>query len=875
MQCFHCGAPIPAAASIDIIDDNQGTLSFCCHGCHGAYLLITGAGLGDFYQRRTNDSSAQPWTLPTVPFLSSSGGPETPFPDDYLARFVHAEAGGDAIDITIDGIRCASCVWLVEKMLARIAGVREARVNYATGRARVAYDPATVSPSAIFSTIASIGYAPRPYTPTATAEAARREQRDLLFRFGTAFFLTMQLMAYSFALYAGYLQGIESGTKWYLQIFSFLVTTPVIFYCGHPFLTGAWRALRNRAPNMELLIAIGALSSYGFSVYALLTGGEVYFETAAMIITLILAGRLLENAARRRACHGVERLLGLCPLKASRIREGILETVEPSELRPGDLVLVAPGDRFPVDGRIVEGTTDIDESAATGEPLPVMRSPGESVIAGCCNLTGAVRVLCEKEAADSFVARVARLVEEAQSRRAPIQGVADRVSALFVPAVIVLSAATFVWQIVTGTPFAPSLMTALAVLVIACPCALGLATPTAMVAGTGTAARNGVIFKGGDVLERLSRVQVAVFDKTGTLTWGAPEVLETVPVAGVTSTMVLSLAAAVESGSRHPIGRAILEAAAAAKVEYEVASDLTAHPGGGVTGTVAKEEVAVGSERFLRGRGIKGFPEHVVEGDDRMVACVGRGGRFYGHILLRDRLREDVPALTSYFRRAGVRTLLLSGDRDGAVKATAAAAGIEEALGELTPADKAARLETLRGGGSTVLMVGDGINDAPALSAADVGCAVAGGTDIAIETSELVLVKPDLERLACAHRIARRTMSVVRQNLVWAFLYNAVGIPLAMTGRLTPIYAAAAMAMSSLCVVGNSLRLTKSPRPLLSSKGTPVHGPASTADPTAPPLPNPPPSGEGTSDEERSRVGTSPEETLGDGTQRRMEATNG
>jgi P-type Cu2+ transporter len=796
--CFHCGAAIPSGVQIEE-KGSEAPLRFCCRGCHGAYLLISGAGLADFYRRRD-------WQEPGL----AADSFETSFSAPYLARFVRPAGDASAIDIIIEGIRCASCVWLNEKIIGRLPGVQEARVNYATGRARVVFHPELATPADIFSRIAEIGYRARPYTSSAAQEGAKREQRDLLLRFGTAAFLTMQLMAYSFALYAGYFQGIGSQIKGYLQLFSWLVTTPVIFYSGWPFLSGAWRALANRSPNMELLIAIGALSSYLYSAYAVLAGGEVYFETAAMIVTLILAGRLLENAAKRRSAGGIELLLGLCSGQAQRLNGELLETVDAALLAVGDHIMVAPGERFPTDGRVLEGDSDVDESPATGEALPVPKGAGDRVIAGSCNLTGALRVECEKIAAESFIARVARLVEEAQSRRAPIQRVADRVSAWFVPAVLVLALGTFSWQYAAGgAGFAAALMTALAVVVIACPCALGLATPTAILAGTGAAAANGVIFKGGDVLERLSRVDIAVFDKTGTLTCGLPEVIEVRPVPWTTDDTLLSLAASVEAGSLHPIGKAICNHAASRGNSGPAGQRLQTVPGGGVTGNVAGERVAVGSSRFLADLGVTGLPGELELPAGSVAVYVARSGSCLGTLILRDRMREDAPALVGYCARKGIRTLLLSGDRQASAEQAAAALGIGTAVGDLLPAQKADYLEQLRRGGAVVLMVGDGINDAPALSAADIGCAVAGGTDIAIETSDLVLVKPDLARLAEAHRVARRTMAVVRQNLVWAFLYNVVGIPLAMTGRLTPIYAAAAMALSSVCVVGNSLRLVR------------------------------------------------------------------
>jgi len=796
--CFHCGAAIPAGVLVQEVGPDA-TLSFCCRGCHGAYLLISGAGLAEFYRRRD-------WQEPGLAadsFQSSFNAP-------YLARFVHPAGAASAIDIIIEGIRCASCVWLNEKIIGRLPGVLEARVNYATGRARVVFDPELVTPTAVFSRIAEIGYRARPYTSSAAQLTAKREQRDLLLRFGTAFFLTMQLMAYSFALYAGYFQGIGAQIKGLLQVFSWLVTTPVVFYCGWPFLAGAWRALANRSPNMELLIAIGALSSYGYSIYGSLSGGEVYYETAAMIVTLILAGRLLENAAKRRSAGSIELLLGLCAGQARRLSGETLETVDAAQLAVGDLILVAPGERFPTDGRVVEGSSDVDQSPATGEALPVVKGAGDEVIAGSSNLTGALRVVCEKVAADSFIARVARLVEEAQSRRAPIQRVADRASAGFVPAVLVLALGTFCWHYAAPSGgFAGSLMSALAVVVIACPCALGLATPTAILAGTGSAAARGVIFKGGDILERLSRVSLAVFDKTGTLTCGFPEVTGVRAAAGVSAETLLSLAASVESGSLHPIGKAIRDHAAELGIPCPPGTELQGIAGGGVTGMVAGKPVAVGSARFLAERGVTGVPDGGELPAGELVVFLARSGSYQGALVLKDRMRLDAPALVAYFNRAGIRTLLLSGDRQASAEQAAGVLGIGEGIGDLSPAQKADYLGELRRGGATVLMVGDGINDAPALSAADIGCAVAGGTDIAIETSDLVLVRPDLARLSDAHRIARRTMGVVRQNLVWAFLYNIVGIPLAMTGRLTPIYAAAAMALSSVCVVGNSMRLVR------------------------------------------------------------------
>jgi len=796
-RCFHCGADILPHQLVTGGKDNEER-SFCCRGCLGAYLLITGAGLADFYRRRETDG---------VGLISGAYREE--YGDSYLARFIQPHGVYHAIDILIDGIRCAACVWLNEKVIGRLSGVIDVRVNYATNRARVVFDEATTTPSTIFHRIVELGYVPRPYTRSAAEETASRERRDLLIRFGTSLFLTMQLMAYSFALYAGYFQGMSPGMKRVMQYFSLLVTAPVVFYSGKPFLAGAWRSVRNRAPNMDLLIAIGALSSFFYSIYAMFSGGEVYFETAAMIVTFILSGRLLEQSARRRAVSGVERLLSLAPTEALRISGDLMEVVDVSLLKPGEIVLVGAGERIPVDGTITAGSTEVDESPATGESLPVPKGEGDCVVAGSINLSGTLRVRVERPASDSFIARVARLVEDAQSRKAPVQGITDRVSAVFVPTVLLLAAATFFWLAMSGAPTGEALMTALAVVLIACPCALGLATPTAILAGTGAAAAGGVVFRGGDVLERLSRISSVLFDKTGTLTCGRPAVIDVQPFPGVVAVELVSLASSLEAGSRHPLASAVVAFATWKGMPVLAASDLLTVPGGGVMGTVGDKEVVIGSERFLRDRGITGIPDGAALSAGETVVHVARDGSFLGSIFLRDTVRPDAGDVVGYFVRLNISPHLLSGDRRETACRIAAEIGIAESEGDLLPEDKAAFIDRLRGRGETTLMVGDGINDAPALSAADIGCAIAGGTDIAIETSDLVLARPELSLLCFAHLVSRRTMSIIRQNLAWAFVYNLIGIPLAITGRLTPVYAAVAMALSSLCVVGNSLRLTR------------------------------------------------------------------
>ena len=670
-RCLHCEAEI---LPHEVVVDSSGDLErfFCCKGCLGAYHLITGAGLDDFYLRRE-------WRDKGM----GSGTYRDEFGEEYLARFVHPAGGESCMDILIDGIRCASCVWLNEKIIGGIPGVREVRVNYATGRARVLFDPSRTTPAALFHRISSTGYRPRPYSSSTADSAYRREKKDLLLRFGTALFLTMQLMASSFALYAGFVQGMGGTMRWVMQWFSLAVTTPVIFYSGWPFLAGAWRSLVNRVPGMDLLIVVGALSSYLYSIYALTSGGEVYFETAAMIITLILTGRLLELSARHRASSGVERLLACSPSLATRLRGDHPDSVESSELIPGDIVLVREGERFPVDGTLLSGESEVDESPATGESIPVPKKPGDSVIAGSINLLGSIRVRVERPAADSFIARIARLVEDAQQRRAPIQDLADRLSALFVPTVLFLALLTFVGLLLSGGSFGLSLMRALAVVVIACPCALGLATPTAIVAGSGAAAAAGIIFRGGDILERLSRIRVVVFDKTGTLTQGCPQLLSLHPAAGVSAEFLLASCAGVESGSSHPLARGIM---ARVTVPVTHATDVTATPGGGVVGVMDGVQVMAGTARFLEERGVELSAEP--EGTLGTVVHVARAGAYLGRILLRDKLRPEAPAAIAYFAQRGIAMTLLSGDEPEHVREVAREVGICQAHGGMLPGEK-------------------------------------------------------------------------------------------------------------------------------------------------------------------------------------------
>ena len=795
-QCAHCGLPIPPGERIsESLSD--GRLDFCCQGCRGAFRIINGAGLERFYRERHWEETG----LPTGAYRGR-------FDPATLDNEIRMTPDGAELTFLVEGVRCATCVWLNEKILSRLPGVIEARLNYASHRARVRFDPARTSPLAIFETVNSLGYLPRIDNRDGQLQLRLQERRRLLVRFATAAFLSLQLMGFSIALYAGYFQGMAPDIKSLVQWLAAIVTTPVVFFSGSSFLSGAWRSLRNRTPDMDLLIALGVLAAYGYSLVALLRGGEVYFDTAAMIVTLVLLGRLLENGARQRAAEGIERLQALAPADACRIVDGGEELVDSALLRPGDLILVRPGERIPVDAAVVTGTTELDEAVVSGEPLPVLRGPGDRILSGSLNLSTAVTLRVTRAVSDSFLARIAALVEAALARKAPVQRLADSIAGIFVPVVILLAIGTAAFWVANGAGSAAALLHAVAVLVVACPCALGLATPTAVMVATGAAARHGIFFRGGDVLEKVGRLHLVAFDKTGTLTIGRPTVSSLSPVIGVSEAELLRCAAIVEGGSGHPLARGIRsETARRGWPVTSIGSGARTFPGAGVSLDHDGQQLLVGTREFLSGQGIP-VPTSGA-GTTLTEVHVSQGRRYLGMIALEDPLRPEAAAALSALHRLGLATAILSGDRPPAVEKIAARLGIGLACGRLTPADKADWIESRRSLNLQVMMVGDGINDAPALAAAEVGCALAGGTDIAIETSDLVLTRPDLCRLVEAIGFGRRTLRVIHQNLFWAFIYTLGAVALAASGRLAPIHAAAAMALSSLCVIGNSLRLAR------------------------------------------------------------------
>jgi len=810
--CDHCMLEVSERDAVRDEIDGQAKV-FCCHGCSGIYRLIHSEGLDDFYEKRRK------W----VP------GPADQRIVEVSSFLEGLRPAGSEIetDFVLDGIRCASCIWLNERILLRTSGITFAQVNYATHRARVRWDPATVDLARILSRITSIGYTPKPCLPRAFDDDQKRQGSDLLIRFGTAAFFSMQLMLFSIALYAGYFQGIDARTRFFFHVISLVLTTPVLFYAGWPIMQGAVRGLKNSAFSMDVLIAAGAVSAYGYSILQMAAGGEVFFDTAAMIITLILLGRYIEAGAKRKASETISRLLQLAPQEArvldlagnaSRSDETILRAgrrmAALSTIRPGDLIEVVPGEKIAADGTVVSGSSEADESMLSGESRPCGKREGSVVYGGTMNLYGSLIFQVARTGTETVLAQIIRSVEDAQSRRAPVQAVADRVVGYFVPAVLVIAVMTLLGWLALGASTAAAVMHAVSVLVIACPCALGLATPLAILIGTSHGASIGILIKGGDVIQQAAVIDMVVLDKTGTITEGKPAV-NAFSGVGISDNEALRIAASIERLSEHSLGKAIVEAGKG--MELLNVDAFTAVPGKGVRGAIAGQPLCAGSREFILTEEGCMVPEEQMppgmkdlmirlERTGSTIIYLCRGGKLIGMISVADKVRPEAAEAVAMLKKAGIGVSLVTGDMPATAMAVAVEVGINEVKAQASPVQKAEEMVRLKAGRRGVLMVGDGINDAPALVEATVGAAMGRATDIALESADIVILRPDLRLVPRSLALAKKTFQIIRQNLFWAFFYNIIVLPLAIAGLLHPIVAAGAMAFSSLSVVGNSLR---------------------------------------------------------------------
>jgi len=718
-----------------------------------------------------------------------------------------------SLDLAIEGMSCAACAARVEKRLNDLAGVVAASVNFSAGRGRVEFRPGIASAGRILECVARTGYSAR-----ALADGERdAEQSERARRLKRSARLLIASAVLSAPFLAGMLAMLIGAPGWELpRWWQFALATPVQFIAGWRFYRGAYHSLRGGGANMDVLVALGTSAAWLHSSVVTLGGlsaHHVYFEASAMLITLILLGKTLEERAMGRTSEAIRKLMDLRPRTARVLRGGEEREVPVDEVRVGDIVMVRPGEKYPVDGIIVEGATSVDESMLTGESVPVEKGAGDAVAGASINIDGAVRFEAAKVGAETLLARIIRMVERAQVSRAPIQRAADRVSGVFVPCALGIAALTFAVWYALGE-FAPALINAVAVLVIACPCALGLATPTAIMVGAGKGAEAGILIKGGESLETAHKIDALIMDKTGTLTTGKPVVTDVLPFGDLREEELLRLAASAERGSEHPLGRALVEESEARGTAPLDMSDFRALPGRGVEARVAGRKICLGNEKLMAERGVDAGRHAAavrrLEAEGKTVALLAdEGGAALGALAVADSLKEGAAEAVSSLRGLGMEIYMMTGDNERTARAAAARAGISRVMADVMPDQKAAMVERLRRDGAKVGMVGDGINDAPALAAADVGFAVGGGTDIAMEAADVTLIQGDLAGVPAAIQLSRATMRKIRQNLFWAFFYNVLGIPLAALGFLNPVFAGAAMAFSSVSVVSNALLLRR------------------------------------------------------------------
>ncbi|WP_348970962.1 heavy metal translocating P-type ATPase [Pseudomonas atacamensis] len=794
--CYHCALPVPSGSRFTAVVLGQAR-EFCCPGCQAVAEAIVAGGLESYYQHRS-EASANPEALPVQ--LSD----ELTLYDraDVQQPFVRHE--GDLAETTLlmEGISCAACGWLIEKHLRTLPAVAEARLNLSNHRLHVRWADAQLPLSQILAELRHIGYAAHPYQADRASEQLASENRLALRQLGVAGLLWFQAMMATMATWPELNIDLSPELHTILRWVALFLTTPIVFYSCAPFFKGAMRDLRTRHLTMDVSVSLAIGSAYIAGIWTSITGvGELYFDAVGMFALFLLAGRYLERRARERTAAATAQLVNLLPASCLRLdSDGQSERILLSELRVGERILVQPGSILPADGKIIDGQSSIDESLLTGEYLPQPRTLGDAVTAGTLNVEGALTVEVQALGQDTRLSAIVRLLDRAQAEKPRLAEIADRAAQWFLLLSLIAAAVIGLlwWQLDSARAF----WIVLAMLVATCPCALSLATPTALTAATGTLHKLGLLLTRGHVLEGLSQIDTVIFDKTGTLTEGRLVLRSIRPLGALDSEQCLSLAAALENRSEHPIARAFGRAPLAAE-------DVHSTPGLGLEGVVGEQRLRIGQAEFacaLSGAALPSMPD---EAGQWLLLADTHGPLAW--LVLDDRLRDDAPALLAACKARGWRTLLLSGDSSPMVASVAAELDIDEALGGLRPDDKLRVLQQLHKEGRKVLMLGDGVNDVPVLAAADISVAMGSATDLAKTSADAVLLSNRLDALVQAFALARRTRRVIIENLLWAALYNGLMLPFAALGWITPVWAAVGMSISSLTVVLNALRLTRVP----------------------------------------------------------------
>lgn len=801
LSCFHCGNPVPPGCTLSLLVDGAPRW-LCCSGCEAAARFILSQGLGRYYQFREPAHSPPADELRDWLIYDRSAA---------LSRYTHLRAdGAREVAAQLEGLHCAACVWLIENSLTRLGGVLDISVNLVDGRAQIRFDPQQVLLSTLLRELQKLGYLPRPVSFADDGDGWNNARRAALRRLAVAGFGMMQVMTFAVSLYAGALDGIAPNLEQLLRIVSLVVATPVVLYSAQPFFVSAWRSIRARTLGMDVPVALSIGAAYLWSAWATFVGhGTVYFDSAVMFTFFLLLGRYLEMSLRHRAGRQQDSLRRLLPESVLRLGIGQSERVTPDELQPGDRIRVLPGERLPAEGAIANGTSEIDESLLNGESTPRICRPGDSLIAGSLNLNGVIEVLVTRVGQDTTLAAISRLLDRAHASRPAVAAVADRVAAWFVGGILLVAVAVGIywWHFDAQRAFS----TVLAVLVVTCPCALSLATPAALAAATTQLARHGLLVTRSAALERLARADRIIFDKTGTLTRGQPRLESVTTVGGrLTQARCLEIAATLESYSTHPIARAF-----SACPPGPGAEAVSVVPGRGIEGRIDGIRYRIGCADYAWPVATPQPALTTAESDNDHLTSVwladseGAVARF----LIADDVRADAKHSVDRLRVRGMTPQIASGDRPSVVRACGLRLGIPSAEGGLTAADKLALVQRLHRQGHRVVMVGDGVNDAPVLAGADVSVAIGSGTELARVSADVILLGDGLGGLVAGVDTARRMLKIIRENLAWAVVYNVTAVPLAATGVLQPWMAAIGMSMSSLLVVLNALRILSTPLP--------------------------------------------------------------
>jgi len=799
-SCFHCGLPVPTGShfSVNIFDQEQ---PMCCPGCQAVAQAIVDNGLQAFYEHRTERNALSRSLIPDeLAKLELYDKPQ------LQKSFVHEQGGTiKQASLILEGIVCAACVWLSERHVMQLPGVLEFQVNYSTHRAQVKWDDSQIKLSQILKAISDIGYIAHPLDPNRQEQVFKKERAAAIRRLAIAGFGAMQVMMLAVALYAGEAHGMDDHIKLFIRWVSLLITTPVLLFAARPFFTAAWRDLRLRSLGMDVPVALAIGAAYLASLWAtVMQHGEVYFDSVTMFTFFLLVGRFLEMTARQRAGRAAEELVKLLPVMATRLENGQATLVTVADLVVGDRVLVKPGESIPADGTVTDGSSSVDESLLTGESFPVRKSPGEQVVAGSVNNESPLQITVKHVGQDTTLAAIQRLLERAQTEKPQLARLADRVAGYFVFAILIIAVLVggYWTQVDPGNAF----WVVIAVLVVTCPCALSLATPTALTAATGQLTKEGMLTTRGHALETLARANHFIFDKTGTLTEGKLKLANVITFAEFDEQYCLNLAAALEQQSEHPIAKVLQQSAN--KDQTFAPQQIQNQPGMGMQAVINDQRYAIGSSAFISAQLGAAF-EDIVQDDYQVV--LADSARVIAAFRFEDRLRTDASSAIQKLLQVGMKVSLLSGDRQTEVNRIAAQLGIVHAVGGLTPAGKLQELQEIQQQGDVVAMVGDGINDAPVLSQAQVSIAMGEGTQIAQASADMILLSNDLRHLAHSVETARRMRRIIKQNLLWALMYNAVALPLAAMGWVAPWMAAIGMSSSSLIVVLNAIRLTRAP----------------------------------------------------------------